>query len=213
MSLRKKGTEKPIEIFVALFIILAVGLVMLKLFQNQLQQKQGELADVEQEQRLNELREQASLYCRQKCGDAASNRCSRAGLASLCMSYASSRVPHPNWLDLNVNGVKDIDFNLLAGVGMCEEAVPCFALIDTCCGQQINPSSCLDFLVDYWVEDLGRDSEFVNRTINRTMKLGLSATCEPDDDDVMWWNLSGTTGLSGLTNCTYWELANNAGGC
>ena len=38
----RKGTEKPIEIFVALFIILAVALVMLKLFQSQIAEKQKE---------------------------------------------------------------------------------------------------------------------------------------------------------------------------
>ena len=38
----KKGTDKPIEIFVALFIILAVAMVILKMFSGQIQDKTKE---------------------------------------------------------------------------------------------------------------------------------------------------------------------------
>jgi hypothetical protein len=202
MNLRKKGTEKPIEIFVALFIILAVGLVMLKLFQNQLQQKQGELANVEQEQRIQQIRETATLFCSQKCAEAATNRCSRASLASLCMSYASSRIPNPNWLDININGKKDVDLTLMGGIGVCESDVPCFALIDTCCSQPINPRSCLDIMLDYWYDDLGMDSSFVNNTINRTMSFGNTSTDCVTTGSTMWYELGGNT-----YDCTYAELA------
>jgi len=42
--MNRRGTEKPIEIFVALFVILAVALVMLKLFQGQITEKQAQLS-------------------------------------------------------------------------------------------------------------------------------------------------------------------------
>ncbi|MEM4268420.1 MAG: hypothetical protein QXK37_06355 [Candidatus Woesearchaeota archaeon] len=35
----KRGTDKPIEIFIALFVILAVAMVILKMFSSQIEQK------------------------------------------------------------------------------------------------------------------------------------------------------------------------------
>ena len=82
----KRGTEKPIEIFVALFVILAVALVMLKLFQSQITEKQKQLSDFEQEQRAQELRQKVQLHCQSKCTEASNNGCSLQALAALCLS-------------------------------------------------------------------------------------------------------------------------------
>ena len=194
MRTSRKGTEKPIEIFVALFIILAVGLVMLRLFQNQLQQKQEDIANVEQQQRINELRQDARLYCSQKCTEASNNRCSLSSLASLCMTYGTTAVDG-GWIDLNMNQHRDLDEDAFGGVGVCEEAVPCSLLIDDCCGRAITPSSCLDIMLEHWV-NIGFDPEQKNCTIKNRLVTGASSTCVPGDATFFWYNMSDRTGTS-----------------
>lgn len=152
-----------------------------------LQQKQR----INKLKETNELKESAILFCKQKCAEAANNRCSRASLGNLCLSYGSNIISSPNWIDLNMNGVKDLDLTLMNGIGVCEEEIPCFALIDTCCNQPINPRTCLDILINYWVDDLGKDSEFVSKTIKSTMKFGTSETCNPGSEVIMWYDLTG----------------------
>ena len=197
MRTSRKGTEKPIEIFVALFIILAVGLVMLRLFQNQLQQQQSDLADVEQEQRIKELREDARLHCSQKCTEASNRRCSTASLASLCMAYGTDAVPD-GWIDLNMNQMSDMDTTTFAGIGVCESAVPCSLLLDECCNRRINPGTCLDIMIEHW-KSLGFNSQQRNDTIKHSMLTGKSTSCDPEDDDVtlFWYNIKApNTGFS-----------------
>ena len=194
MRTSRKGTEKPIEIFVALFIILAVGLVMLRLFQNQLAQQQSDLANVEQEQRIKELREDARLYCSQKCTEASNNRCSPSSMASLCMSYGTNAVPD-GWVDLNMNQVSDLDTTAFGGVGVCEDAIPCSLLIDECCGRRITPGTCLDIKKDYWTS-LAFNSTEINNTIIKTMKTGNGTNCNASSATLFWYEISGRDGLS-----------------
>ncbi|MDD9952788.1 MAG: hypothetical protein OXR66_00460 [Candidatus Woesearchaeota archaeon] len=150
--MNKKGTEKPIEIFVALFIILAVALVMLKLFQSQIADKQKELADVQQETKAKELREKVELACAEKCTQASNNGCNRASLASLCM-YGSHRVLKDNeFIDLNNNNKPDYDDSLLAGIGVCEDRLYCFHMMGSCCAREISAAECRLILKDYWTE-------------------------------------------------------------
>ncbi len=150
MFSNKKGTEKPIEIFVALFVILAVALLLLQLFQSQLTDQQQELDQFQREAQQQALRSDATSYCRTKCSEASADRCSLRSLANFCTSYASDRIRAPDFLDLNMDGVMNRDTSLLVGVGVCEDAVPCHAMISDCCGRRITASSCLEILRDYW---------------------------------------------------------------
>ncbi|HIH25117.1 TPA: hypothetical protein HA251_08850 [Candidatus Woesearchaeota archaeon] len=146
----RKGTEKPIEIFVALFIILAVALVMLKLFQSQIADKQKELADVTQEQKTKEMLSKVRQACSDKCVEASNNQCSPAALASLCM-YNSRKVPGAaEFIDLDNDQKSGMDTTLLAGVGVCEDQIYCFHLVENCCGREISAQSCKAILSDYW---------------------------------------------------------------
>jgi hypothetical protein len=149
--LGRKGTEKPIEIFVALFVILAVSLVMLKLFQNQITQKQQELQAVQQESKQLQLAEKATLACKDRCNAAGNDGCSLQSLANFCISYGSDAIKQPEFLDYNGNQLQDYDITKLVGVGLCEDKVPCHALVSSCCGQQMSGSGCREILRQYWV--------------------------------------------------------------
>lgn len=146
----RKGTEKPIEIFVALFIILAVALVMLKLFQSQIAEKQKELSDVQQEAKAQELKQKVQLSCQQKCTEASNNGCSLASLASLCTFNSQNVLGTDSYLDLDNNKENSFDTTLLAGIAVCEDRVYCFNMIDSCCAQRISPDSCVKILDSYY---------------------------------------------------------------
>jgi uncharacterized protein HemX len=86
LALNKKGSEKPIEIFIALFVILAVALVLLKMFQGQISDKTKELKDLEAERKLDEMTTKAKSQCDMLCsrGDSLNDR------ARFCMRQITS---------------------------------------------------------------------------------------------------------------------------
>ena len=171
MILNKKGTEKPIEIFVALFVILAVALLLLQLFQNQLTDKQQELEQFQRESKQQSIRSDANSYCRSRCSEASADGCSLRALATFCTSYASDRIRAPDFLDLNMNGVQDMDTTLLVGIGVCEDAVPCHAMISDCCGFQMSAASCKEYLTRYW-SSVGHDLNAQNCLVRNTVRRG-----------------------------------------
>ncbi len=183
----KKGTEKPIEIFVALFVILAVALVMLKLFQNQITEKQAQLTQFEQEKKQQELVEKAALYCKSRCIDASNDGCSLRSLSSFCLSLGSDQIKAPDFLDFNKNKIMDYDTTRLAGIGQCEDAVPCHSLVSECCGMQMTWSTCKNILDQYWTSQ-GFDTNQINCMIKTNIKKG---TCTVTDTSMFWYTRAG----------------------
>jgi hypothetical protein len=168
----KKGTEKPIEIFVALFVILAVALLMLRLFQNQVTDKKNELEQFQRETAQQNLKDKAFTICTAKCSDATLGGCNLRNLANLCLAYASDGLKEPEFLDLNMNGQKDRDITTLIGMGVCEDQVPCHALIDTCCGYEITPRTCKGYLISYWTSTGITDKNEIKTLIKSTVREG-----------------------------------------
>lgn len=187
MHISKKGTEKPIEIFVALFVILAVALVMLKLFQNQITEKQAQLTQFEQEQKQQELIEKGVLYCKSKCIQASNDGCSLRSLASLCLSLGSDHITLPDFLDLNKDKKMDFDTTWLAGVGICEDAVPCHSMVSDCCGLQLSGQSCNNILSQYWIGQGFNESQ-INCMAKKNVRKGA---CPGINDPVFWYNKAG----------------------
>jgi hypothetical protein len=178
MAIRnRKGTEKPIEIFVALFIILAVALVMLKLFQSQISEKQKELADVQQEQKSKELREKVELSCQEKCTQASNNGCSLQSLASLCIFGSPQVLAQDQFVDLNNDKLNGYDDTLLAGIGVCEDNLYCFHVMGSCCAREISARSCRTILHDYWLNKgiISSDADMATRL----GQLVPAGSCQP----------------------------------
>ena len=181
----KRGTEKPIEIFVALFVILAVALLMLRLFQTQITDQQQELDEFQRESKLQNLKQEAVSHCQSQCSRASSDGCSLRSLAQLCITYGSDRIRPPDYLDLNLDGVMNMDTTLLVGVGVCEDEVPCHALMSSCCGHQINAQTCKGFLERYWAEQ-GNDENAIACLAQNTVRRG---TCQGNVDT--WFEQAG----------------------
>ncbi len=159
MRRSKKATEKPIEIFIALFIILAVSLLVLRLFQGQISQATEELGQAQLEQETQAMYNSFQQGCSEACTAAASRGCTDQALVQLCVSSSRSILGSQRSMDLDNN--QDIGFNTLTygGIGVCEQNIPCFMEQTQCCNRNINLETCRQILCRYWGER-GLDDRF-----------------------------------------------------
>ncbi len=183
----KKGTEKPIEIFVALFVILAVALLLLQLFQSQLADQQQQLDETQREAQLEQLRSDADSHCQSQCSQASSDGCSLRAMANFCISYGSDAVDEPDYLDLNLDGTLNRDETLLVGTGVCEDEVPCHAMMSECCGYSLDANTCEDILDSYW-DSQGYDESEKGCLVESLVRKGECGSDEPED---LWYHRAG----------------------
>jgi hypothetical protein len=178
--MHRKGTEKPIEIFVALFIILAVSMVMLKMFQGQIQGKKDELQKIESEDALRQGKEDAKTECRSLCSEASSNECSRKFMARFCIKKVED-------IDLNKNlGTSDYDTEFLGGIGICEDGIYCPQVEECTCGKKLDMLVCSELLCDYWQEDMGIPNAEATAMLQKSYNVGSCADAEGYDATNMW---------------------------
>jgi len=178
----KKATEKPIEIFVALFVILAVAMVMLKMFQGQIEQKQQQLAQLEQESKLKEAVDQAKLYCGQKCASANENSCSEQFLAKFCIAKVEGGI------DWNSNGdMTNYAPEFPGGLGSCEDTVYCAHLKECTCNRELSLSACIPIMCKYW-KDQGSSQQQSTARLKQFIQAG---DCYGDLDSTQshWYKL------------------------
>jgi hypothetical protein len=183
LILDKRGTDKPIEIFVALFIILAVAMVILQMFSGQISAKTKELKSIEQSTTLKREFGDAKQFCQEKCTYALENDCNDMMRAQFCITYIE------NGLDMNGDGIVKDEYNqaLLGGLGVCEDRVYCPQLTDCTCKQQLTMSRCLGLLCEYWtVQKLSPTQR--DQALNSYMAPG---SCKPEvtGHELHWFNL------------------------
>lgn len=156
--LNRKGTDKPIEIFIALFIILAIAMLMLRMFADQLRQKTEELKRQEYKQALEQAKNEAEQSCSKACTKTLENHCSPKALAEYCIARVEGG------LDLNIDNdhedyVKPTSSTgfLLSG-GACEDTVYCRE-IKPCneCEKNLNLENCVK-LTCGWLKNEGHDA-------------------------------------------------------
>jgi hypothetical protein len=185
----KKGTEKPIEIFLALFIILAVSMVMLKLFQSQIQDKTKEMKDVARETELEQAIEDATLLCQRKCTDAIQEQCSAKSVVTYCVqkltgNSAGITDDDLKYLDLNKDGMNTFQTST-AYTGVCEDAVFCPYVYTCICGQELTADYCHKVMCKFW-KNSGLDEEYL---LNLTYNKADSTSCinsQNYDPNLMW---------------------------
>lgn len=186
----KKATEKPIEIFVALFIILAVSMVLLKLFNQQISEKSIELKKIQQQAELKQAKGDARLDCNEECSTATQDGCSLRAQARFCLKQARA-------LDLNGDGVTTgHNTDLLATIGICENRINCAQYVECKCGVPLTMIECKKVLCNYW-EQLGltdpqRDTQILKAYEVGTCVIGLPA----DDRSLMWDRVRFPGGIS-----------------
>lgn len=185
----KKGTEKPIEIFVALFVILAVALVMLQLFQGQITEQRGAISEFEQQQQLQRMQDDIGLHCLQQCTRAENDgRCSLQALASLCMAGTHQIFDDGQFIDFDGDNRISYNTDQYGGEGVCEDQIYCFTHMERCCNRQINAESCADILNQFW-NSRGWDSDSSQRE-NLCQTNLRTGSCSPDSaqESLAWWN-------------------------
>lgn len=181
MFKNRKGTEKPIEIFIALFVILAVAMVLLKMFSGQISAKTKELKEMEQRNALKEALANGKDFCDNKCTLAMDNNCADKDLAQFCISKINEG------LDLNGNGLKDeYDSTFLGGVGICEDQIFCPQITECGCGQRLTMKNCVKVLCKYWTGTQGLDTDKANSLLERYYTAGNCAMAE-DEKELHWY--------------------------
>jgi hypothetical protein len=169
----KKGTEKPIEIFIALFVILAVAMVLLKMFGGQIASKQKELKDMADQNKLEQLRKDIKAYC--------STRCAEIDTKMDKLTYCRTKYNQES--DLNNNGIPN-DFNdEFSVVGLCEDSIYC-ASVTECKG--LNMKTCAELLCSYLRNDLNLESEDATNRLKGFIEPG-SCTMTDNEKKIHWY--------------------------
>ncbi|MGM5487516.1 MAG: hypothetical protein ACQESG_01050 [Nanobdellota archaeon] len=181
----KKGTEKPIEIFLALFIILAVSMVMLKMFRGQITDKTTEMQDISRESNLEQAIKDAKLECAELCSEASQNGCSGRSIAKYCTQQVGSTDLLEGFNALDLSGDFRVGFHMDAGTGICEDQIYCPLISECNCGQKLDLDYCLEKSCQHWSKN-GLNTSYV---LNKTYPLQDSEVCRSDpnyDAKVMW---------------------------
>jgi hypothetical protein len=166
MLKNKKGTEKPIEIFIALFVILAVAMVLLKMFGGQIASKQKELKQMSDQNALEQMRRDIKTFCSSRCADIESNMDK--------LTYCKTKYNQET--DLNNNGIPN-DFNEeFSIVGVCEDAIYC-AVVDECKG--LTMSTCSQLLCSYFETEMDLSSSEASERLKKFIQPG---TCSMTND-------------------------------
>ena len=132
----KKASEKTIEIFVALFLILAVAMVLLKMFSGQVADKSNEL------NRMDKI-QASTAKCNDLCTKAKSNDCRVEDQIAFCTAKYK----------FDLNGDHKIDQYDKGSVVLCEDNIYCPLETECDCGMNLNMKNCLELTKNYYNEN------------------------------------------------------------
>ena len=176
----KRGTDKPIEIFIALFIILAVAMVILKMFSGQIQDKTKELQKIEQKEKFNQAKGDAKRECDEICTHALQNDCDIQQKAQFCQHKLLTG------LDVNMDGdINDYSEDLLGGIGICEDAIYCPQVTACQCQGQMTMKNCVGVLYDFYTNSMSLQPE---DACNLLLSRLEANTCEVPDGSIFWFD-------------------------
>ena len=188
----KRGTEKPIEIFIALFVILAVSLLVLRLFQTQIQGTTDDLSQYQAEQQRNQLKNTFEAQCRSTCSTAENERgCSLESLAQVCIQN-SRRILSGEYIDLNRDNRVNYDTEAYVGIGVCENNIPCFLEVNRCCGRILNAEECASILCEL-AQSRGTDPPEDIFMATGFHEDNYNQCSVPEGDTFAWWQDIPTT--------------------
>lgn len=169
----KKGSEKPIEIFIALFVILAVAMVLLKMFGGQITSKQKELKDLADENKLEQMRKDIKSHCQSKCADIETT----IDKVTYCKTQYSKEA------DLNNNGITN-EFNQeFSIVGVCEDSIYCAAVTDC---KSLTMKNCAKILCQYFQDEWSLSANESTQRLKEFIEPG-SCTMTEDEKSRHWY--------------------------
>ncbi|MCA9486307.1 hypothetical protein H6501_04035 [Candidatus Woesearchaeota archaeon] len=166
----KKASEKPIEIFVSLFVILAVAMVLLKMFSGGVSDRQNQLNQQAAE-------EEAKQICTTSCSQAKANNCRTEDVIAYCVKSFSL-----DWDGNSDNGNGEADTGTFT---MCEDSIYC-PLVQKCdCGVELSMDKCLEITAKFY-----NDHEGYTQTMFDD-KFTYSKTGQCTEGDGSWRKLYG----------------------
>jgi hypothetical protein len=154
MRLFKRGTEKPIEIFVALFIILAVAMLLLKMMRDQTAGSEKQLKDAQRQQAMADYTQAAQKACTELCDQARDTGCSPKAVARYCL--AKYHAPYLAVEQYGYDVDRNYEFNELSvedvGFAVCETNIYCSQMTLPPCGCKggLTMERCVKELCDYY---------------------------------------------------------------
>lgn len=176
MFFDKKGTDKPIEIFVALFVILAVAMLILRMFSSQIEEKQRQLRDAADQAKVEQAKASLQQFCDARCSEAMDE----AGVLNYCKSYIQEEI------DINNNKIYTDYITSISLEGVCEDRVYCAQFKP--CGA-LNMKTCVQRLCSYFQKNWG-----INDPALRTVELQkflqpgeCYASLTPEQNSTHWF--------------------------
>lgn len=155
-KLDKRGTEKPIEIFVALFIILAVAMLLLKMMRDQTRSSQDELEKQKRKEAMEAYKTDAQNWCDDLCNDAKQNGCNTKDMAKFCLEKYKGELGSVQTSGFDINGNYEIDSTAVDDVGVliCEENIYCSQETKPKCNCKggLDMKACIKVLCDHFAE-------------------------------------------------------------
>jgi hypothetical protein len=172
----KKASEKPIEIFIALFVVLAVAMVLLQMFGGQITSKQEELKTLSDENELKQVRQDVEDFCKQKC----------AGIDSSLDTVTYCKTKFNRDVDFNNNDIYT-DYNTDYSIfGTCEDAIYCSAVYQC---KELTVKNCAQILCTYFEDDWGLNSEDATKKLFEFIQPGECSVNEEEKGN-HWYYLS-----------------------
>jgi hypothetical protein len=162
----KRGSEKPIEIFIALFVILAVAMVLLKMFGGQITSKQKELKDVADQNRVEQLRKDIKIFCNSRCADIDG----KMDKVNYCKTKYLGNA------DVNDNDIPNDYNDDLSIVSLCEDSVYCAAVTDC---RELTMKNCAQILCSYFKNEWQLDDTAATERLSSLIQPG---TCIMTDE-------------------------------
>ena len=144
--MNQRGMEMAIQIFIVLFVLLAVSMLVLQLVSTQFTEQQNKLKDQQKKSAIGQMAKTSAAECESLCTDGSEDK-----LAQYCIKYFDFT---------SGSAVSAFDqTNFKAGVGVCDDRVYC-TMLTSCTlpnGSQVSAQSCKNILCNYWSKNFGAD--------------------------------------------------------
>ncbi len=179
-----KGQSKALELVIVLFVLVVVAWVVINLFQSLIQEQTQKLQNIQTQEELKGKISEAIRICEERCSNYKKSR-SKKDLVDFCGSSIE--------LDLNQDG--DLSFTeesvyasiSLGGVGVCEDRIPCFALVECDVGEtRIDAQTCQEAVCSYFSEEIPASDEVRELRLNEMLNPGK---CYKPTQIFHWFNL------------------------
>jgi hypothetical protein len=170
----KERGMTALEIVFAMFILIVVTLVIIRLFTTTVTRES--LPNIEDFRGAYNY-DKEKVKCGNKCSTFTSGGCSDISAA---VSYCQEKIAID--IDGNFRTNERGHGGLIAGIPYCEDGLYCFHITECACGSYVlDPANCLKLMKDYYQIQMGLSEQAANQIILNKITPG---TC--NRDPAMW---------------------------